>query len=91
MSTPLESIVGPFIPSDVGPVPYTNPGVGSHPMVRLSIGAKGALKTLGWTVSITETYYMGQKHTENAPQSSQSLQDAMQKTQAQSNNPSGGG
>lgn len=82
MSTPLEGIVGPFIPNDVGPVPYTNPGAGSHPMVRISVGAKGTLKTLGWTLSITETYFMGQKHTENAPDASQALQDALKKTAA---------
>jgi hypothetical protein len=85
MSTPLEGIVGPFIPNDVGPVPYTNPGAGSHPMVRLSIGAKGAIKTLGWTVSITETYYMGQKHAESTAGGSQALQDQMSKTVAKNN------
>jgi hypothetical protein len=51
-------------------------------MVRIPIGTKGQIKTLGWTVSITETYFMGQKHTENPPDASKALQDALAKTAA---------
>jgi hypothetical protein len=78
MSTPLEGIIRPFSDQNVQPSPYTKPGQGSTPQIRLQVGYVGQVKTLGWSMSATTTFKMGQAHTESAPQNSESLQFAMQ-------------
>lgn len=77
MSTPLEGIIRPFTDQDVTPSPYTKPGQGSKPQIRLQIGYVGQVKTLGFSMSSTVTYKMGQAHTETAPANSESLQFAL--------------
>lgn len=77
MSTPLEGIIRPFADQDVTPDKYTKPGQGSVPQVRLLIGAVGQVKTLGFSMSATTTFKMGQAHHEAPPSNSASLQKAL--------------
>lgn len=73
MSTPLEGIIRPFQDRDVSPSPFTKPGQGSHPMVRVQIGYTGTVKTYSFHVSATVTTKMGQIHKEGAPDYSQAV------------------
>lgn len=74
MSVPLEGIIRPYQDADITPTPFTRPGQGSTPMVRLQIGYVGSIKTLGWSMSGTTTTKMGQAHHENPPTTSPALQ-----------------
>lgn len=78
MSVPIEGIVRPFQDQAVTPSPFTKPGQGSTPMIRLQIGYVGSVKTLGWSMSATTTFKMGQAHHESPPSSSASLQQQLQ-------------
>jgi hypothetical protein len=78
MSTPLEGIIRPFSDQSVEPSGYTKPGQGSAPMVRLQIGFVGEVKALGWSMSATTTFKMGQAHHEVPPNQSAALQTALQ-------------
>lgn len=79
MATPLEGIIRPFQDQDVTPTPYTKPGQGSVPQIRLQIGYVGQVKTLSFSMSATTTFKMGQAHTETPPNNSQSLQNKLSK------------
>jgi hypothetical protein len=83
MSTPLEGIIRPFQSEDVTPQKFTRPGQGSVPMVRLQIGYTGQVKTLGWSMSSTESFKLGQRHKESAPTASQALTAALDEVHTQ--------
>jgi hypothetical protein len=76
--TAIEGIIRPFADRDVTPDKFTKPGQGSTPQIRLQIGYVGQVKTLGFSMSATTTFKMGQAHSETSPNNSESLQYAMQ-------------
>jgi hypothetical protein len=76
MSVGIESIVRPFADQNVTPTPFTKPGAGSTPMVRLAIGYTGTIKSVGFSISLTVTTRMSQVYSELQP-FSQATQQAM--------------
>lgn len=74
MSTPLEGIVRPFGDRNVFPTPFTKPGQQGSEFVRVAIGFQGSLKTIGYSLSVTQSTKMGQTHHEKPPNNSESLQ-----------------
>lgn len=79
MSTPIEGIVRPFQTQTVTPTPFTKPGAQGSQMVRVAVGFQGAIKTTGYSFSLTYTSKMGQAHTEKPPDNSEALKAKLAK------------
>jgi hypothetical protein len=62
----LETIIRPFVGSQVGPQPFHPQGGGSAPAVRFAIGIVGGTKTFSWSTSSSLSSYMAAVHTEKA-------------------------
>lgn len=75
----IESIVRPFANRTITPQPFTKPGEQGSQMVRVAVGFQGAIKTMGYSFSMTYTSKMGQAHKEKSPKNSASLQNKLAK------------
>jgi hypothetical protein len=79
MSTAIEGIIRPFADQDVTPTGYQKSSQGSTPLIRIQIGYTGQVKTLGFSMSATTTFKMGQAHHETPPTNSAALQTQLAK------------